>query len=925
MPPPSSKTGNQRERAWWVQSAGWLWKAAGFLGTAVFLSLLVNIASTWLTSPQGIIPANSPFGWLVIHWPITLLVGSLLLLIAGVSWVLSREQRPEPVSISLRQQNRTRMILRLRRSYQDLLDQSLEGMAWMELTLSERPDALLNASTLLFRSATLPEHPLPVGTSILSAYDQSGHELLILGVPGAGKSSLLLRLAQQLVERAATDATHSLPIILPLSSWAAKKPPLHEWLSEQLTQIYDVPRQLSEHWVQEEAILPLLDGLDEMDASSYPACIAAINNYHHDHMMPLVVCSRIAEYETISQEHLSLQNAIVIQPLTHEQVDGYLIQAGKPVAALRRAIKKNSALQDLASTPLMLGVLMLTYQGTAVRELPMKQGQLQQQVWTNYIERMVASKGDVEQYPLGRTCSWLGWLARQMRDHNQTVFYLEYLQPDWLTGRQQQSYARQAMRLPALLSGILVSLLITLLLFNFINPASLLQYAVMGGLLGWLFSRPVLARERHPLQGRGPHHRGRARLLARYLLLSVIIGLIVGLSFGLDLGEGFGPDNWLRDGPLFGVTIGLSSLLLCSLLPGEGYASPPATNRREQGWRKLMPRFLQGGQAQSILWVIVLLGLSYGLNYGLGYGLRYGLSDGLFFALSYGLVSTLVCLTLRTQAGDITFTERLRWTRNSLMGSPLSRKHVRTTLFLACTIALASGLSYGVLNWLSYGPILGLSYGLSLGLSYGLSFGLLYWILLGLFQGVASERIEDHSRQIPNQGIRRSWHNSLLVALISAGSIAAISTLGNVLSFGLSDGLRAGLDYGLRLGLSYGFTGGLNHGLSYGLGHGLNYGLNFGWFAGLCGGLLAWSMYGGLATVRHYSIRLLLSQAHTFPRHIQAFLDDATTRILLRRVGGGYSFAHRLLLDHFADSYHAEALEKAATASHGQASVSLPL
>ena len=107
--------------------------------------------------------------------------------------------------------------------------------------------------------------------------------------------------------------------------------------------------------------------------------------------------------------------------------------------------------------------------------------------------------------------------------------------------------------------------------------------------------------------------------------------------------------------------------------------------------------------------------------------------------------------------------------------------------------------------------------------------------------------------------------------------------------------------------------------------HGLNYGLNFGWFAGLCGGLLAWSMYGGLATVRHYSIRLLLSQAHTFPWHIQAFLDDATTRILMRRVGGGYSFAHRLLLDHFADSYQARALEKAAEASPGQASVSLPL
>jgi len=32
-----------------------------------------------------------------------------------------------------------------------------------------------------------------------------------------------------------------------------------------------------------------------------------------------------------------------------------------------------------------------------------------------------------------------------------------------------------------------------------------------------------------------------------------------------------------------------------------------------------------------------------------------------------------------------------------------------------------------------------------------------------------------------------------------------------------------------------------------------------------------------------------------------AFLDDATVRVLLRRVGGGYSFNHRLLMDYLAD------------------------
>jgi len=38
-----------------------------------------------------------------------------------------------------------------------------------------------------------------------------------------------------------------------------------------------------------------------------------------------------------------------------------------------------------------------------------------------------------------------------------------------------------------------------------------------------------------------------------------------------------------------------------------------------------------------------------------------------------------------------------------------------------------------------------------------------------------------------------------------------------------------------------------------------------------------------------------------FPWNASQFLDDAAARILLRRVGGGYTFAHRLLLDFFAD------------------------
>ena len=63
-----------------------------------------------------------------------------------------------------------------------------------------------------------------------------------------------------------------------------------------------------------------------------------------------------------------------------------------------------------------------------------------------------------------------------------------------------------------------------------------------------------------------------------------------------------------------------------------------------------------------------------------------------------------------------------------------------------------------------------------------------------------------------------------------------------------------------------------------------------------------WALSEGLTVLRYYVIRGLLARHHTFPWRAQAFLDDATTRILLRRVGGGYGFIHRRLQDYFADA-----------------------
>lgn len=70
-------------------------------------------------------------------------------------------------------------------------------------------------------------------------------------------------------------------------------------------------------------------------------------------------------------------------------------------------------------------------------------------------------------------------------------------------------------------------------------------------------------------------------------------------------------------------------------------------------------------------------------------------------------------------------------------------------------------------------------------------------------------------------------------------------------------------------------------------------GWSWGWPAG-------WNR-GGLACLRHLLLRAMLVRNDLAPWAYARFLDDAAARMLLRKVGGGYVFVHRLLLEWFAE------------------------
>ena len=119
---------------------------------------------------------------------------------------------------------------------------------------------------------------VPLEDRNVSAIYEATGLLLILGEPGSGKTTTLLELARTLLERARDDIKERVPVVLNLSSWK-KKQPLAEWISGELSEKYRVPRKIARFWLQHDYLLPLLDGLDEVETLMQPDCVAAINAF----------------------------------------------------------------------------------------------------------------------------------------------------------------------------------------------------------------------------------------------------------------------------------------------------------------------------------------------------------------------------------------------------------------------------------------------------------------------------------------------------------------------------------------------------------------------------------------------------------------------------------------------------------------------
>ncbi|GCE09500.1 hypothetical protein KDAU_68290 [Dictyobacter aurantiacus] len=522
--------------------------------------------------------------------------------------------------------NRLRMLRRVRSRWIHGVLEHVSSGHLLTLHLQEEPDAVGHPWKSSMRENFTARNAQNDPLHIMQVYHDANGELLILGEPGAGKTTLLLALLRELIEYAELDVTLPMPIVFHLSAWAEKRPPFADWLIEELVTKYQIPHKLATEWIQQDHIVPLLDGLDEVGEGFRADCVEAINTYRQEHgLSPMVVCSRKKEY-LAQPTRIILNTAVIVQPLTEQQIESYVSQAGPELEAMGYALTHDTHLREMASNPLMLTILALSYRDMPLDEIltmsSLETGR--NAIFEKYVERLLLQQNAAdEHYSSQQTKRWVSWLARQLTQHSQTEFYIERMQPDWLCNDTlRHQYRHVVVRLIFSLEIIIISALFSLLRGGRIGPIS----GIGVGLLGWLGSGPGNSALGWMAPGLGGGLEGGGSLGIIIATVTLLVTLLIDrpipkLSwrmFWRSLSQG------IQKGLCIGITVGTLSCVLFGL---------------DSNWNNGLYRGMGMGLFSGLLIGLMASGWIGQLPHWPIFGIGFAFIGGVIFALQAGMLN----------------------------------------------------------------------------------------------------------------------------------------------------------------------------------------------------------------------------------------------------------------------------------------------
>lgn len=532
--------------------------------------------------------------------------------------------------------------------------------------------------------------------------------LVITGAPGSGKTVLAIELILALLDE--RDPGDPVPVRLSLASWSeltagetegTADPPKPDpeqvgaWLVRVLVETYRLRRAAAWSLVDAGMVLPVLDGLDEMDAADTNAyrtrarhALDTLNAYQRGReRAPLVLTSRSAAYLDLQALHVWARDAarVEITAVSLLQAREFVTRrvsdperwapvldhlSAAPSGALARGLSTpwrltvsvaaheqrdpatgaylntpRSLLDPALSTEVAvrdhLIRLLLT---TAVRAHPPpgRSGPAQVRAWFGTLAAYLDTNAATGRTVAGRTLSGTDLVPHEL----------------WpITGPYRARIVHVVLGVAAMAlatTGSVLAFVIT----RTSEIAAAGITAAGGGLMGFLVSQSPW-----PEPGRATWSRLRGTPGRRRFVIGLVAGLVYGLVVGLGVGLVSEWGTGVTVGLVFGPMLALTAGFVVALDGGENAAvDPGGVVRGDSAFGAMFG--LAVGLASGLaagLGTGLESGVAAGFGTGLGAGLAFGGASGLWAGLLYaGATVRYLALLACTRRGSVVLPWTLR-------------------------------------------------------------------------------------------------------------------------------------------------------------------------------------------------------------------------------------------------------------------------
>lgn len=275
-----------------------------------------------------------------------------------------------------------------------------------------------------------------------------------------------------------------------------------------------------------------------------------------------------------------------------------------------------------------------------------------------------------------------------------------------------------------------------------------------------------------------------------------------------------------------------------------------------------------------LVMVGVLVGLPAGLLGHIVFGRHWAIPFGLVMGFIVGPVFRFMEY-IGIATDTIVLVPKVKWSWSYAV------RNMRTNLRWNLTISVTVGVFGFVTSVITTGGISSGTFFAVISILFVIIAQFLFFLLWDLLRGGLHE-VEIEETVMPNQGIFQSARNSIIYGMFSGIVLGVAGILfGLLLQYQNYDGIIFGLEL-FVIGLVF--------------------------FA---------FVYGLLAVFEHISLRTALLLCNSIPWNYSRFLDHCHDRLFLRKVGGGYIFIHRMLMEHFAE-LNDEDIKRIAGAGEGK-------